>query len=137
MIYIGPISSIFDYATFGLMWFIYHCSTKSADGYPGEKLFQTAWFVESLLTQTLIVHIIRTNRIPFIQSSPSWQLFLGTMIVMAVGAWLPYSPMAHFLGFCAVRGAPSWAWMGLFLLSYIDALCHHAKMWFLRKFGTD
>jgi P-type Mg2+ transporter len=135
MIYVGPISSIFDYATFGLMWFIYHCSTHSADGDHQERLFQTAWFVESLLTQTLIVHIIRTNRIPFIQSSPSWQLFLSTMTIMAVGSWLPYSPLAHFLGFVPLP-ASLWLWLGLFLLSY-SVLCHHVKVWFFKKFGAD
>ena len=135
MIYVGPISSIFDYATFGLMWFVYHCSTHAKAGDYPSHLFQTAWFVESLLTQTLIVHIIRTNRIPFIQSSPSWQLFLSTMTIMAIGSWLPYSPFAHFLGFVPLP-ASLWLWLGLFLLSY-SVLCHHVKMWFLRKFGTD
>ncbi len=135
MMYVGPVSSVFDYATFGLMWFVYHCSAHTADGDHAERLFQTAWFVESLLTQTLIVHIIRTNRIPFIQSSPSWQLFLGTTLVMAVGSWLPYSPVANFLGFVPLP-ASLWLWIGLFLISY-SVLCHHVKMWFFRKFGTD
>jgi P-type Mg2+ transporter len=136
MMYVGPISSIFDYATFGLMWFIYHCSTHSAPGDYQEHLFQTAWFVESLLTQTLIVHIIRTNRIPFIQSTASWQLTMGTLIVMGIGAFLPYwPPLAHFLGFVPLP-ASLWLWMGLFLLSY-SVLCHHVKVWFLKKFGTD
>ncbi|MGC1404224.1 MAG: magnesium-translocating P-type ATPase, partial [Thermodesulfobacteriota bacterium] len=74
MVFIGPISSIFDYATFGLMWFFFHCSAfADAAVSPAQhahlaSLFQTGWFVESLLTQTLIVHIIRTKRIPFIES---------------------------------------------------------------------
>jgi Mg2+-importing ATPase len=117
------------------MWFIYHCSSYTTGGDHQERLFQTAWFVESLLTQTLIVHIIRTNRIPFIQSSPSWQLFLGTTLVMAVGSWLPYSPVANFLGFVPLP-ASLWLWIGLFLISY-SVLCHHVKMWFFRKFGAD
>jgi Mg2+-importing ATPase len=135
MMYVGPISSIFDYATFGLMWWVYHCSTYSTEGDHSQRLFQTAWFVESLLTQTLIVHIIRTNRIPFVQSTASWQLTLGTLIVMGIGAWLPYSAVANFLGFVPLP-ASLWAWLGLFLISY-SVLCHHAKMWFLKKFGTD
>jgi Mg2+-importing ATPase len=138
MIYIGPISSIFDYATFGLMWFVYHCSTHVAGQHDHpEKLFQTAWFVESLLTQTLIVHIIRTNKIPFIQSTASWPLLMSTLFIMAVGSWLPYSPpaLANFLGFVPLP-ASLWFWMGLFLLSYA-VLCHHVKVWFLGKFGTD
>jgi magnesium-transporting ATPase (P-type) len=104
MIYVGPISSIFDYATFGLMWFVYHCSTHAAEHDHPEKLFQTAWFVESLLTQTLIVHIIRTNKIPFIQSSASWPLFHehdghhGHWVVAALFA------AGAFPGICAAAG---------------------------------
>jgi Mg2+-importing ATPase len=135
MVYIGPISSIFDYATFGLMWFIFKCSAHSTAGDYSEHLFQTGWFVESLLTQTLIVHIIRTGRIPFIQSSPSWQLLVGTIVIMVIGSWLPYSPIASFLGFVPLP--PSfWGWMLLFLMSY-SVLCHFVKVWFLKKFGAD
>jgi P-type Mg2+ transporter len=150
MVYVGPISSIFDYATFGLMWFLYRCQDYSKFITPELKakfhdeaaahtyqaaLFHTGWFVESLLTQTLIVHIIRTNRIPFIQSSPSWQLLMGTLVVMGIGSWLPYSPLAHFLGLVPLPGS-FWLWMVLFLFSY-SVLCHYVKVWFLNKFGTD
>ncbi len=77
MVFIGPISSIFDYATFALMWFFFHCSafldpaTGAMQKESLARLFQTGWFVESLLTQTLIVHIIRTRRIPFFGSRAS------------------------------------------------------------------
>ncbi|HWF19849.1 MAG TPA: magnesium-translocating P-type ATPase [Verrucomicrobiae bacterium] len=135
MVYVGPISSIFDYCTFALMWFFYHCSTHSQPHDGAERLFQTGWFVESLLTQTLIVHIIRTGRIPFIQSSPSWQLLMGTLVVMGIGAWLPYSPLANFLDFVPLPGS-FWLWMLLFLVSY-SVLCHYVKVWFFNKFGTD
>jgi len=64
------------------------------DSSDGALEFRTGWFVESLLTQTLIVHIIRTNKIPFIQSRPSLPLFLGTLTVMAIGAYLPFSVFA-------------------------------------------
>ena len=135
MIYIGPISSIFDYATFALMWWFYQGNLKSGDHYVHEQLFQSGWFVESLLTQTMIVHIIRTNKIPFLQSTASWPLMLGTLIVMGVGVWLPYSPLAHFLGFEPLPWT-FWLWMAAFLLSYA-VICHHVKVWFLKKFGTD
>ena len=62
-------------------------------------LFHTGWFVESILTQTLIVHIIRTHRIPFIQSRASKTMSFTTVLIMAVGVWLPFSPVARYLGF--------------------------------------
>ena len=105
MVCIGPISSIFDYATFALMWYFFRCSAYVDAGDRRRRargacasLFQTGWFVESLLTQTLIVHIIRTRRIPFFGSRASLHMTLTTLVVMAVGAWLPYSPFAATLG---------------------------------------
>ena len=99
MIFIGPISSVFDYTTFFLMLYFFklHLFTDRDDGPMKtyyESLFHTGWFVESLLTQTLIVHIIRTNRIPFFQSRASTALTLTTLAVMATAAFLPYSPVA-------------------------------------------
>jgi Mg2+-importing ATPase len=135
MIYVGPISSIFDYATFALMWFGFHCSLHKVDGDKWEQLFHTGWFVESLLTQTIIVHIIRTNRIPFVQSSPSFPLVMGTVIVMAIGSFLPYSPFAASLHMVPLP-ASFWLWMVLFIGCY-GVLCHWTKMWFYRKFGAD
>jgi len=63
------------------------------------------WFVESLMTQTLIIHIIRTNKIPFLQSRASWSLMLTTAGIMAFGAWLPFSPLASSLGLVTCRGS--------------------------------
>ena len=116
MVFIGPISSIFDYATFALMWFFFRCSAfvDPATG-PVQKemlarLFQTGWFVESLLTQTLIVHIIRTRRIPFFGSRASLPMTLTTLVIMAIGAWLPYSPFASALGMVPLPPV-YWAWI--------------------------
>ncbi len=92
MIAIGPLSSIFDYATYIVMLYVFGCWTNPA-------MFQTGWFVESLISQTLIVHIIRTNKIPFIQSVASLPVILLTSLVMAFGLWLPFSPFAAALGF--------------------------------------
>ncbi len=139
MLYIGPISSVFDYATFALMWFVFGCSGYLAPGLsPGQqeqwaRLFQTGWFVESLLTQTLIVHIIRTRRIPFFQSFASLPMTMTTLAVMAVGAWLPYSPFADDLGLVALPGA-YWGWIAAFLVSY-GALTHGIKTWFMHRYG--
>ena len=114
IVFIGPISSIFDYTTYLTMWFVFKCSDlnlapppeiahrfagASPDNTYAAALFHTGWFVESLMTQTLIIHVIRTNLIPFIQSRASWQLTMTTLLIMAFGAYLPYSPLAATLGF--------------------------------------
>ncbi|TSA47444.1 MAG: magnesium-translocating P-type ATPase, partial [Chloroflexi bacterium] len=92
IIFIGPISSIFDYATFFIMLYVFKSWTNA-------DLFHTGWFVESLFTQTLIIHVIRTNKIPFLQSRASKALMLTSVLIVAIGAYLPYSPLASTLGF--------------------------------------
>jgi Mg2+-importing ATPase len=93
----GPCSSAFDYLTFAVMLFGFGCWNAEQ-----ASLFQTAWFVESLLTQTLIIHIIRTNRLPFFESRASAALTTTTIGVMMVGVWLPWSPLAPALGMTAL-----------------------------------
>lgn len=126
VLFIGPISSIFDYTTFLVMLNFFGCWDPER-----ASLFQTGWFVESLITQTLVVHVIRTNRIPFIQSRASWQLTMTTVAMMAVASWLPYSPLAPTLGFTAL---PLLYWPILLatLLCYI-VLTHAVKMWLVRR----
>jgi len=101
ILFIGPCSSIFDYTTFFLMWYGFGAAMLYATGRKDEsvQLFQTGWFVESLITQTLIIHVIRTNRIPFLQSWASWPMIVTTAVIMAFGAWLPYSPLAPLFNF--------------------------------------
>ncbi len=141
MYFIGPISSIFDYATYFLMLYFFGCiAFTSAATSPDmknyyEALFHTGWFVESILTQTLIVHIIRTKKIPFIQSRASPVMFFFTLLVMAIGVVLPYSPAAHFLGLVPLP-AIYWAWIAGFLAIY-SGLTHMVKTWFFRKYGVD
>jgi P-type Mg2+ transporter len=141
MYFVGPMSSIFDYATFFLMLFFFGCiafnspSTSAESKVYLEKLFHTGWFVESILTQTLIVHVIRTRRIPFIQSRASPVMLFFTLLVMAIGVALPYSPLADFLGFVPLP-AVYWAWIAGFLVLYCT-LTHFVKSWFFRKFGVD
>jgi Mg2+-importing ATPase len=141
MIFIGPISSIFDYATFGLMWFFFKSNEflnpviSSADKIHSQNLFQTGWFVESLLTQTLIVHIIRTQKIPFFGSMASVPMTLTTLFIMAIGVWLPYSPFASTFGFVPL--APIyWLWIAGFLISY-GILAHLVKTWFFKRYGEN
>ena len=96
-------------------------------------LFHTGWFVESLFTQTLIIHVIRTNKIPFIQSRASWPLIATSVIIVAVGAWLTVSPLAGTLGFVAL---PSlyWLLLAIMLVGYV-ILTQVVKTWFYRRFG--
>ena len=99
---------------------------------PGHaSLFQTGWFVESLMTQTLIIHVIRTNKIPFVGSRASRALIFTTLAIMAFGAWLPFSPLAAALGFTALPPL-YWPILLLTLLGYM-ALTQAIKMWLLRK----
>ena len=141
MIWVGPMSSIFDYATFFLMYYFYKCNVfvdpaaNEATKTYAAKLFQTGWFVESILTQTLIVHIIRTRRIPFIQSCASPFMLFTTAIVMAAGAYLPYSALADYFGLVPLP-ASYWLWITGFMLAY-SVLTHAVKVWFHKKFGFD
>jgi len=126
ILFIGPISSIFDYTTFFVMLWIFNCWDPSR-----ASLFQTGWFVESLMTQTLIIHVIRTNKIPFIQSRASWALTATTLSIMALGIWLPYSPLASALGFTHLPPL-YWPILMLTLLCYMG-LTQIMKVWLLRK----
>jgi Mg2+-importing ATPase len=126
IVFIGPISSIFDYATFFVMLYVFHAWTNAA-------LFHTGWFVESLFTQTLIIHVIRTNKIPFLQSRASWPLIGTSLAIVAIGAWLTVSPLASALGFVPLP-AMYWPILGLMLLAYV-ILTQVVKTWFIRRFG--
>jgi len=123
---VGPISSIFDYTTFFIMLYVFDCWNPER-----ASLFQTGWFVESLLTQTLIIHIIRTNRIPFLQSRASVPLLMMTALVMAIGIYLPHSPFASSLSFTTLP-ASYWPLLALTLLGYM-LLTQFVKQWLLRK----
>ena len=126
ILFIGPISSIFDYVTFFMMLYVFNCWHNPA-------LFQTGWFVESLFTQTLIIHVIRTNKIPFIQSRASWPLILTSLIIVAAGAWLTVSPVATTLGFVPLPPL-YWLYLAIMLLGYA-LLTQVVKTWFIRRFG--
>jgi P-type Mg2+ transporter len=126
ILYIGPISSIFDYTTFFVMLWVFNCWDRSR-----APVFQTGWFVESLMTQTLIIHVIRTNKIPFLQSRASWPLTATTLSIMAFGMWLPYSPLAPSLGLVHLPGL-YWPILILTLLGYVS-LTQIMKVFLLRK----
>ena len=128
MVCIGPLSSIFDYATFGVMIWMFDALTDSA-------LFQTGWFVESLLSQTLIVHVIRTGRIPFVESRASKTLLGMSLAICALGVWLPFSPFAPALGLVALP-VGYWAALAAMLVAYLT-LTQFVKTRILRRFRLD
>jgi Mg2+-importing ATPase len=132
---IGPCSSIFDYTTFFIMLYIFGCAgadPNDPESFEAKRrLFQTGWFVESLLTQTLIIHIIRTNRIPFLQSWASWPLIVTTAVIMCIGAWLPFSPIAEYLDFVKLPGL-YWPYIFATLLCYV-VLTQLVKTWLFRR----
>ncbi len=128
MFFIGPISSIFDYAIFGIMYFYFKASTPEH-----QSLFQSGWFVEGLLSQTLIVHMIRTRKIPFIQSWAAAPVTALTSLVMAVGIFIPFSPFASAL---KLEPLPMiyFPFLILILLSYC-VLTQFVKNWYIKKFN--
>jgi Mg2+-importing ATPase len=127
MIYIGPISSIFDYATFAIMWYVFKANSPAHAG-----LFQSGWFIEGLLSQTLIVHMIRTRKIPFIQSWATAPVIVLTLIIMLIGIALPFSPIA---GALKLQPLPLsyFPWLILILFTYC-LLTQMVKNWFINKF---
>jgi Mg2+-importing ATPase len=126
ILFIGPISSVFDYATFFIMLYVFNAWQEPA-------LFHTGWFVESLFTQTLIIHVIRTNKIPFLQSRASWPLILTSILIVTVGAVLTVSPLAGVLGLVPL---PSlyWLLLAVILVCYL-ILTQVVKTWFYRRYG--
>ena len=128
MLFIGPISSLFDYVTFATLLYFF-------GAWGNETLFQTGWFVESLLSQTLIVHVIRIGRIPFVQSKASFPLLVTTTAICLVGLWLPSSPFAHALGLTAL---PHGYWLALTaILGGYVLLTQLVKTWLIRRFGLN
>ena len=129
MLCIGPISSLFDFAAFLILWFVIGANTAAA-----QPLFQSGWFVEGLLTQTLIVHMIRTEKVPFIGSTATLPVVLLTLLVMVCGVWLPFSPLAHVLKLQPLPAA-YFPWLGAILVSYC-LLTQLLKRFYIRRFGT-
>lgn len=125
MLILGPISSIFDYATFYVL-------IRFFGGWTHPELFRTGWFVESLCTQILVIHVIRTNKIPFFQSRSSWPVMVASVLVVALGAWLPVSPLAGVLGFVPLP-VGYWLWLAGILVGYV-VVAQLVKTWFYQIF---
>ncbi len=128
MVCIGPLSSIFDYVTFGVLAWAFGALADPA-------LFQTGWFVESLLSQTLVVHVIRTGKIPFVESRPSRALLLMTVAICGFGAWLPFSPLAGWLGLERLP-LQYWPMLAAIVVGYLT-LTQLVKTWAIRRFRLE
>ena len=128
MVFIGPISSIFDVVTFLVMWNVF-----AANVVEKQSLFQSGWFVVGLLTQTLIVHMIRTQHIPFIQSRAAMPVILLTASIMALGIYLPYSSLGAHLGLVSLPWS-YFPWLAGILLCYC-VLTQVVKRIYIRRFG--
>ncbi|WP_029327909.1 magnesium-translocating P-type ATPase [Bacteroides sp. 14(A)] len=128
MIYIGPISSIFDIVTYLVMWHVFGCNSPEH-----QSLFQSGWFIEGLLSQTLIVHMIRTRKIPFIQSRATWPVIGMTTLVMVIGIVIPFTSFGASIGLQALP-LSYFPWLVGILLSYC-VLTQLVKNWYIRKFS--
>lgn len=127
MIYIGPISSIFDIAMYAVMWYVFSCNSVEE-----QTLFQSGWFIEGLLSQTLIVHMIRTRKIPFIQSTASWPVVGLTFTIMAVGILIPFTGMGAAIGLVPLPMS-YFPWLVGILLCYC-VLTQVVKQWYMKRF---
>jgi Mg2+-importing ATPase len=128
MVCLGPISSVFDLTTFALMYFLFGANTPA-----NQALFQSAWFVEGLLSQTLIIHMIRTARVPFFQSTAAPALLLLTLLVMAAGIAGPFSALGAAVGLVPLPLA-YFPWLAGTLAGYF-LLTQVVKQWYIRRFG--
>ncbi|MDR1996245.1 magnesium-translocating P-type ATPase [Azonexus sp.] len=128
MVFFGPISSVFDITTFVMMWFVFSANTPEQ-----QTLFQSGWFIVGLLTQTLVVHMIRTPKLPFIQSRASTPLLLMTAAIMAIGIFLPMGPLAHYFKLQALPPL-YFVFLPLILLAYMG-LTQAMKGIYFRRYG--
>ncbi|MFP8779853.1 magnesium-translocating P-type ATPase [Hydrogenophaga sp. RWCD_12] len=128
MLFFGPISSLFDIATFATMWWVFDASSMARQG-----LFQSGWFVVGLLTQTLVVHMLRTPKLPFVQSRAAMPLTVMTLAIVALGIWLPMGPLADYFRLQALPPA-YFGWLLAILLGYA-ALTTVMKRVYIRRYG--
>ncbi|MEJ1169650.1 magnesium-translocating P-type ATPase [Variovorax sp. CCNWLW235] len=128
MVFFGPLSSVFDILTYAVMWFVFSANTAGH-----QTLFQSGWFVEGLLSQTLIVHLIRTRKIPFLQSRAAWPLLAMGAAIAAAGIWLPMGRFAHYFRLQALPLA-YFPWLAAMLAGYAT-LTQAVKGWYARRYG--
>lgn len=128
MLWIGPTSSIFDITTFALMWYVF-----AANSVEMQALFQSGWFIEGLLSQTLVVHMLRTRKVPFFQSTAALPVVLATGLVMALGIYIPFSPVGAMVGLVPLPWE-YFPWLVATLLGYC-VVAQAMKTLYIRRFG--
>jgi Mg2+-importing ATPase len=128
MLFFGPISSLFDIVTFAVMWWVFDANSLATQG-----LFQSGWFVVGLLTQTLVVHMLRTPKLPFVQSHAAAPLMAMTLAIVAIGLWLPLGPLASYFKLQALPLA-YYGWLVAILLGYC-VLTTVMKRFYIRRYG--
>ena len=126
MIFLGPISSIFDFVTFAVLYFLFKAS---------QPLFSTGWFLESLCTQTLVIHVIRTGKIPFIESRPSQFLIFTSIYIVTIGLVIPYTPLGPYFGF--VQPPLSYLLVLVVIVAAYLYIVQIVKKWFINKYGYE
>lgn len=128
MLWIGPTSSIFDITTFALMWYVF-----AANSVQMQALFQSGWFIEGLLSQTLVVHMLRTRKVPFFQSTAALPVILATGLVMCLGIYIPFSPLGAMVGLVPLPWE-YFPWLAATLLGYC-LVAQGMKTLYIRRFG--
>jgi len=128
MIWIGPTSSIFDITTFALMWYVFGANSPDQ-----QSLFQSGWFIEGLLSQTLVVHMLRTQKIPFIQSTASLPVMVMTVLVCVTGIYIPFSTFGAMVGLQPLPWE-YFPWLVATLLAYC-VVAQGMKTIYIRRFG--
>lgn len=128
MIWIGPVSSIFDITTYALMWYVF-----SANSVEMQSLFHSGWFIEGLLSQTLVVHMLRTQKVPFFQSTAAWPVLVMTSLIMMLGIYIPFSPIGEAIGLVPLP-LSYFPWLVVTLLSYC-LLAQGMKRVYIKRFG--
>ena len=126
MFIFGLLSSVFDFLTFGVLWFVFSASASA---------FHTGWFLESLCTQTLVIHIIRTGKIPFVESKPSQLLIFTSIYIVTIGLIIPFIPLGKHFGFVTLPGTFFLALSGI-VTAYLLTV-QAAKRWFIKKYGYE
>ncbi|GGY32888.1 magnesium-translocating P-type ATPase [Rhodanobacter panaciterrae] len=128
MVWVGPASSVFDITTFLLLWYVFGANAPAH-----QSLFQSGWFIESLLTQTLVVHMIRTRKIPFLQSSAAAPVLGLTTAIIVIGMLLPYTAIGAKIGMMEMPPV-YFAWLALTVVAYC-ALTQLVKVIYIRRYG--
>ena len=135
MVWMGPTSSVFDITTYILMWTVFGAGAAYHlhGGDAGQLTMNSGWFIEGLVSQTLVVHMLRTRKIPFIQSTASFPVLVSTIVAIAIACWLPFSQFAQYIGFIPLDGTYFY-WLLATMLGYM-VLTQCVKTVYIRRFG--